>query len=67
MRSKRYASVDSKRCVACGSCNKVCFLGAISVWKGCSAVVDTERCVGCGKCAGICPAGCIAIKEREAL
>lgn len=65
MAGKRFARVDD-RCVACGSCVKVCPLGAISVWKGVVARVDKLRCVGCGKCAGECPAGSIELVEREA-
>ncbi len=50
MPSKKYA-VIGKNCVACGCCVKVCPLGAVSVWKGVTAVVDDSVCVGCGKCA----------------
>ncbi len=64
MASKRFAQVGDY-CVACGSCVKVCPMGAISVWKGVKAVVDTARCVGCGKCAGECPAGAIELLNRE--
>lgn len=65
MKSKRYASVDQKRCAACGECGFVCPKAAVSVKNGCFAAVDGEICVGCGKCAGVCPAGCISIIERE--
>lgn len=65
MLSKKYAQVNTDRCVACGACTKVCPKSAVSVWRGCYAAVDTEKCVGCGKCVKICPASCIALKERE--
>ena len=58
VRKKRKASVDSRLCVACGCCVKVCPLGAIYV-----AQVNLEKCVGCGKCAKKCPASVIEIRE----
>ena len=65
MQSRRFAQVDSGRCVACGSCIRVCPMSAISVVRGCHAVVDPQRCVGCGKCAMICPPDCITLVMRE--
>jgi ferredoxin len=52
---KRYAVVQQKACVACGSCADVCSRGAISVQHGCFAQVDVTHCVGCGLCARECP------------
>ena len=60
---RRKADVCTKDCVACGTCFKVCPLGALSSYKGIYALVDLEKCVGCGKCVKECPAGIIAIKE----
>lgn len=65
-RKKRYAQVLEKECVACGSCVKVCPVGAICVYKGLFATVNTEKCVGCGKCSKTCPASIITIKEAAA-
>ena len=62
-RKKRKASVDSRLCVACGCCVKVCPLGAIYVAGGMWAQVNLEKCVGCGKCAKECPASVIEIRE----
>lgn len=64
-RSKRYASPDGQRCVACGACVTECPRDAVRVDRGCQAVVDPERCVGCGRCARVCPADCIALIARE--
>lgn len=64
MASKRYAQVNPY-CVSCGSCLKVCPMGAISIWKGVTAQVNQEICVGCGKCIRECPAGAIDWKDRE--
>lgn len=63
VRKKRKASVDSRLCVACGCCVKVCTLGAIYVADGMWAQVNLEKCVGCGKCAKKCPASVIEIRE----
>ena len=66
MASKNCATVNDKRCVACGACTKVCPRGAIRISHGCYAVVDKELCVGCGICAKTCPADGILVKERAA-
>lgn len=62
--SKKYAVV-SPSCVACGSCEKVCPLHAITISHGFRAVVNPSACVGCGKCIVECPASVITLKERE--
>lgn len=64
MLSKRLATIDQARCVACGVCENTCPLGAVKVYRGCYAAVETARCVGCGKCAKLCPADCIEVKAR---
>lgn len=63
MASKKLARVG-KNCVACGSCLEVCPLGAISIWRGVTAVVNGEKCVGCGRCEKECPASAIQVEER---
>ncbi|MCF0148146.1 MAG: 4Fe-4S binding protein [Clostridium sp.] len=59
----RKAQVDTKYCVACGVCEKICPFGAISIYKGIYAAVSLDKCVGCSKCAKSCPASVIEIKE----
>ena len=61
------ASIDKKRCVACGVCENTCPLAAVKVHRGCYAVVEEAVCVGCGKCAQYCPAGCIEMRGRVAV
>lgn len=63
---KKYAVVDEKNCVACGTCVKQCPKNAIKIWRGCYAAVNENECVGCGRCAGVCPVGCIEIVRKEA-
>ena len=65
--AKRVASIDKKRCVACGVCENTCPLAAVKVHRGCYAVVEEAVCVGCGKCAQYCPAGCIEMRGRVAV
>ena len=63
---KKTAAVDSRLCVACGCCVRVCPLSAIRIAHGVTAVVDPARCVGCGRCAAECPASVIQILETAA-
>lgn len=58
------AEVNQDRCVACGTCVKVCPREAITIFHGCYAEVDLEKCIGCGLCEKACPAGVIH-KERN--
>jgi len=67
MKSKKYASVNQNRCVACGACSKECPRNAIQIFKGCFAQVDSDLCVGCGRCANVCPAGCITVNNRDSV
>lgn len=64
MKSKKYAVVDEKRCVACGECTFSCRKNAVSIKAGCFAFVDKDDCVGCGLCSKSCPVGCITLMER---
>lgn len=63
LRVRKQAYIDEDTCVACGSCARVCPLGAVRVYRGVKAVVDADKCVGCGKCAKECPASVIEIRE----
>lgn len=61
LKTARKAKVDTKLCVACGSCVKICLKAAIVIVKGTHAQVNEETCIGCGKCKVICPASVIGI------
>ena len=60
--AKKCAVVNRELCVACGSCQKVCPMGAIRVYKGLYAITDGARCIGCGRCAKECPASVISLE-----
>lgn len=57
----RKAKIDTKLCVACGSCVKVCPKAAIVIVKGKHAQINEKICIGCGKCKVTCPASVIEI------
>ncbi|VBB07390.1 Hypothetical protein LUCI_2634 [Lucifera butyrica] len=45
--------VNSKVCVGCGACAKICAHSAITVVDK-KARIDHSKCVGCGRCIGTC-------------
>ncbi len=47
------AHVITDSCVACGSCQPVCPVEAIS--EGDIYVIDADTCIDCGSCAAQCP------------
>ena len=53
-------SVDTEKCVGCGSCQEICFVRAVSIVDGkCS--IDSDKCRGCGRCVDNCPGEAISI------
>ena len=48
----------SDQCIACGSCEGQCPVGAISMGDG-KFEIDPATCIECGSCAGACPTGSI--------
>ena len=65
MNKNKKITCIGKECVSCGACVRVCPLGAITIYRGLTAVVDERKCVGCGICAKECPAGVITMKTRR--
>jgi heterodisulfide reductase subunit A-like polyferredoxin len=56
------ASVDEKKCVACGDCERVCQYRAIAVdWEKGVARVNRALCKGCGLCSATCRSGAIRV------
>ncbi|MEG1448368.1 MAG: 4Fe-4S dicluster domain-containing protein [Oscillospiraceae bacterium] len=61
----RKANIETKYCVACGSCMKACPKGAIEIYRGIYALVNGDMCVGCGKCMHACPASTIIMEDKN--
>jgi len=57
------ATVDTDKCIGCGTCEEVCPIGAISVAQ--VAKTDPKRCQGCGLCVTACPAGAISMRPMR--
>ncbi|MCI6553236.1 MAG: 4Fe-4S binding protein [Lachnospiraceae bacterium] len=53
------AYVISDACVACGSCEAQCPVGAISMGDG-KFEIDPATCIDCGSCEGVCPVTAIS-------
>lgn len=51
----------SDSCVACGTCQGECPVGAIS--EGDIYKIDPNECIECGACASACPTGAISLAE----
>jgi len=46
--------VQEEPCIACGLCEQVCPMNAITVENG-VAVIDYDLCTACGQCMDVCP------------
>ncbi|MBR7044939.1 MAG: 4Fe-4S binding protein [Lachnospiraceae bacterium] len=55
--------IDTKDCISCGKCARVCPVLAISM-KDKKPVVDKSICLGCGVCARNCPKKTIILERR---
>ena len=53
------AYVISNDCVACGTCEPECPVGAISAGDG-KYEINPDECVDCGTCASVCPTEAIS-------
>lgn len=47
------AYVITDKCIACGTCESVCPVEAISA--GDIYKIDSDTCISCGSCASVCP------------
>lgn len=60
--SNFFASVNKENCTACGVCEDICPIEAITVDN--IAVVDVHHCIGCGLCASVCNNGAVELHRR---
>jgi electron transport complex protein RnfB len=61
--SNYYAVVDEEECVACGICEELCHMDAITIDD--TAIVNLDRCIGCGVCIPDCAADAIQLVAKE--
>lgn len=52
----------SDQCIRCGSCFKVCKVGAINLDK--EYIVDRDKCTSCGECVLVCPSSALLMKGK---
>ncbi|MGD0231770.1 MAG: FAD-binding protein [Syntrophorhabdales bacterium] len=52
-------------CIACGRCEAVCPMNAITYDEKGEPVIDFEACTGCGECVKSCPAAALKMSYPE--
>lgn len=50
---------DTKKCIACKTCKKICPNGAIDFNKQRKYLIDKSVCMNCGKCVDECPSSAL--------
>ncbi|MEG2139627.1 MAG: DUF362 domain-containing protein [Bilophila sp.] len=58
---------QSKLCIGCGQCEKICPQHAITLGEDKKAHIDTAKCIGCFECITVCQPKAIAIDWATAL
>ncbi len=56
---------DHSKCIACGTCDRVCPEGICHQTKDGKYDTDLDYCKGCGLCAAECPVKCIKMELEE--
>lgn len=51
--------IEKETCIACGACEGVCPVEAISEADG-KYEIDAATCIDCGACEGVCPVEAIS-------
>jgi NAD-dependent dihydropyrimidine dehydrogenase PreA subunit len=62
-RTTHQAKIITEKCIACGTCEEMCPMQAISLND--HAIINVEKCIGCGVCAYHCPEEAIEIIGTE--
>lgn len=57
----QHPHIDPHRCIACGSCVRVCPEDALALIQGTARLVHASRCVGHAYCEQVCPVGAITV------
>ena len=57
-------TMDSSKCIGCGSCSEICFTRAVKPKDG-KFEIDQFLCRGCGRCVEECPTAAISINYDE--
>lgn len=57
------AFVDSNKCIGCGTCERICPTGAISVEK--MVRINRTMCMGCGQCVANCPEDALFLRKLQ--
>lgn len=56
--------VETRDCIGCGNCIRVCAHDAPSITDR-KAAIDHDKCVGCGRCIGVCPGDAVCPGDSE--
>lgn len=56
--------VETRDCIGCGNCIRVCAHDAPSITDR-KAAIDHDKCVGCGRCIGVCPKDAVCPGDSE--
>lgn len=55
---------NSKKCISCGNCIKICKKSALSL-KNNLINIDRNKCIACGECTDVCPMNAINLVAKE--
>jgi nitroreductase/NAD-dependent dihydropyrimidine dehydrogenase PreA subunit len=64
MTKEQIYTIDEKKCIDCGICQKECPAKCINKNEGFLSIIQ-NNCIQCGHCGAICPAGAISYAGEE--